>query len=108
MRRWALVLIALPPVALAIVRAAFLAMAFAGAHPFWQWQPLTLSEAAALRDSGEVARLLADGQDPNGVYSVREGFLNNGPASLTPVQAARANHRDEIVQLLIDGGARAD
>ena len=103
-----LVLMALPPVALAVVRAGFLVMAITGAHPFWTWQPLTLSEAAALRDSGEVARLLAEGKDPNGIYTVREGFLNSGPAALTPVQAARANHRDEIVQLLTDAGARAD
>jgi hypothetical protein len=83
-------------------------MAFAGAHPFWQWRPLTLSEAAAVRDAGEIGRLLELGNDPNARYPLRAGILYDEPSLLTPVQAARAAQRDEIVDLLVSAGARLE
>jgi hypothetical protein len=104
MRRWAPVALAAPAIVLCIVLVACLALATAGAHPFWQWQPLTLSEAAALRDAGEVARLLREGQDPNRAYPVRADLLSSRGAELTPMQAALAARRPEIVQLLVAAG----
>ena len=96
---------ALPAVLLAAATVAWLAMAAFGAHPFWPSESMTLSEAAALRDGGEVARLLAAGVDPNGRYSIRGGFLYSDPVMLTPVEAALAADRPEIVAILVHAGA---
>ena len=59
-RRMLLVAI-VPAAVLAVARVVFLVLAAWGLHPFWMWEPLNLAEAAALRDRGEVARLLAEG-----------------------------------------------
>jgi hypothetical protein len=95
-----------PPALLALTRIVFLVLAMWDLHPFWRWEPLNLAEAAALRDRGEVARLLAEGVDPNAVYPVRGGILRSHPTEMTPMAAATAARRDEIVQILLDGGAR--
>jgi hypothetical protein len=102
-----MLLIATAPAALlALTRVVFLVLAVWDVHPFWRWEPLNLAEAAALRDSGEVARLLAEGEDPNATYPIRRGFVRSVPMRMTPMAAALAARRDEIVQLLLDGGAR--
>ena len=102
-----LLLVAIAPAALlALTRVAFLVMAVWDVHPFWRWEPLNLSEAAALRDRGEVARLLAEGADPNATYRVRRGAVRSYAMEMTPMDAALAARRDEIVQLLLDGGAK--
>jgi hypothetical protein len=95
-----------PAAVLALLRVVFLVLAVWDVHPFWLWEPLNLAEAAALRDHGEVARLLDAGQDPNATYTVRGGFVRSNPTQMTPIEAARSARRDEIVQLLLDGGAR--
>lgn len=101
-----MMLIAMMPAALlALTRVVFLVLAMWGVHPFWLPQPLNLAEAAALRDSGEVARLLSEGSDPNATYSVRRGVVRDYRMEMTPMAAAMAARRDEIVQLLIAGGA---
>jgi hypothetical protein len=102
-----MMLVAMTPAALlALTRVGFLVLAVWGVHPFWLPEPLNLAEAAALRDSGEVARLLAEGKDPNATYRVRRGFVRDNAMDMTPIAAATAARRDEIVQLLIAGGAR--
>jgi hypothetical protein len=101
-----LLLVAAAPAALlALVRAAFLVLSLWDLHPFWLWEPLNLAEAAALRDRGEVARLLAEGQDPNAIYRVRRGMVERYPVEITPMAAALSARRDEIVELLLDAGA---
>jgi hypothetical protein len=95
----------IPPALLALTQVIFLILALWDVHPFWLREPLNLAEAAALRDRGEVARLLAEGQDPNATYRVRRGMLRDYQVQMTPMAAAVAARRDEIVQLLVDGGA---
>ena len=73
---------------------------------FWRGGPLTLAEAAALRDRGEVARLIEAGADPNGEYALRPGVLAVSRA--TPLEAAVLARRAEIVQLLMHEGAAMD
>jgi hypothetical protein len=102
-----MLLVAMVPAALlALARVLFLVLAVWDVHPFWMSEPLNLAEAAALRDRGEVARLLAEGEDPNATYRVRRGFVRDHAVEMTPMAAATAARRDEIVQLLLDGGAK--
>src|SRR4030095_16895895 len=108
MSRRLLLVAMLPAVLLTVARAAFLILAFWDLHPFWLWEELNLAEAAALRARGEVGRLLAEGQDPNATYRVRRGFVRDYAMQLTPVEAAGATRRDELVQILVEAGRRAD
>jgi len=105
MNRRLLLVAMIPAALLAVARVAFLVLALWDLHPFWLREELNLAEAAALRDRGEVARLLAEGQDPNATYRVRRGAVRDYAMQLTPVEAARATGRDEVVQILLDAGA---
>src|SRR6185436_3283180 len=104
--RRSLMLASLPVALLALARVVFLILSIWDIHPFWLWEPLNLAEAAALRDRGEVARLLAEGRDPNATYLVRRGMVRDYQVQMTPMAAAVAARRDEIVQILLDGGAK--
>lgn len=95
------------PVAAIAFCAATLATASAGHTPaFWSGGTLTLAEAAALRDQGEVARLIEAGADPDREYALRPDILATTRA--TPLEAAVAARRPEIVQLLMREGATMD
>lgn len=86
---------------------ALVAIVIAAAAPLsWKGGPLTLSEAAALRDAGEVVRQIASGADPNAAYPLRPGVL--AASTLTPLEAAVGARRPEIVQLLVLHGAKVD
>ena len=83
-----LLVAAAPAALLALTRVVFLVLAVWDVHPFWRWEPLNLAEAAALRDGGEVARLLAEGEDPNATYRVRRGVVSRLNA-FASIEAAR-------------------
>ena len=74
-----------------------------GAPPFWRGGSLTLSEAAALHDQGELVRLIAAGNSPNAVYALRPDVL--AVRALTPLEAAVGARRPEVVDLLMRHGA---
>jgi hypothetical protein len=105
MRRWQWVVISLPLAVFLAAHAGLLVASIAKRPVFWQREGVTLSEAAALKDGGEVARQLAAGADPNGVYHVRPGTVR-GRVWATPMQAARAAGRQEIVDMLRAAGGR--
>ena len=105
MSRRLLLVTLVPAAALAAARVVFLALSVWGLHPFWLVESLNLAEAAALRDRGEVARLVAEGANPNATYSVRSGIIGKSAVQITPIEAARSARRDEVVQLLLDVGA---
>jgi hypothetical protein len=92
--------------AVAVSAVVVVSAATGGTPPFWRGGPLTLSEAAALRDQGEVTRLILSGADPNAVYAMRPGVL--AASSLTPLEAAVGARRAEIVELLMVRGASVD
>jgi hypothetical protein len=98
---------AAPPVAATVFCAAVLCAALLGNAPrFWEGGTLTLAEAAALRDQGEVARLIEAGADPDREYALRPDILATTRA--TPLEAAVDARRPEIVQLLMHEGATVD
>lgn len=98
---------AVPALAAVVVSAAMVVAAATGAAPpFWRGGSLTLSEAAALRDGGELVRMIAAGSDPNAVYPLRPGVL--AVQSLTPMEAAVGARRAEMVDLLVLHGAQVD
>lgn len=77
----------------------------AGARPFWQVPELTLSEAVATRDAGEVTRLVErERVDPNRAWPVRGGLLGD-VTSATPLEAAVLTRREEMARLLLRLGA---
>ena len=96
----------------ACVLAAGLALALAlgafGHHPMWPHHPLNLSEAAAVRDEAEVVRLIGYGEDPNVRRDIRPGVLFNYAVRLTPLEAAVASRRAQMVERLLANGALMD
>jgi hypothetical protein len=108
MNRTVRVLVSAPVVLLAIAFALTLTLSVNGANPIWRTEPLNLAEAAALRDRGEVARLLAAGADARASRPVRGGFLYKDQTTLTPAEAAVLADRPEILQLLLDYGLVLD
>ena len=79
-----------------------------GIDPLWRVEPLTLSEAAALRDNGEVVRLIDAGEDPNKAGAVRAELLRNDALVVTPLEAAVGIDRPDIIEVLLDNGAVLD
>ena len=76
-----------------------------GAAPFWRDPNLTMSEAAALSNAGEIVRLITvQRQDPNRAWPVREGILG-AAQTLTPLEAAVAIRRAELIPVLLHYGA---
>jgi ankyrin repeat protein len=104
MTRWGSALLWLPLLAAVLIRVVLLSSSIAGHPVLWGGEPMTLSEAAAFRDAGEVARLLSMGLDPNADYHVRRGAVK-GRIEATPLEAARASGREDMVRLLLDNGA---
>jgi hypothetical protein len=80
-----------------------------GVHPFWPEPEVTLSEAAATRDAGELYRLLVyERRDPNRTWPVRAGMLADAEQQVMPLDVAVASGRPEIVRILLEHGARPD
>ena len=79
-----------------------------GADPLWAVEPVTLSEAAALRDNGEVVRLIESGGDVNARSAVRADVFSDDILEMTPLEAAVAGERADMVELLFDQGARPE
>jgi len=98
---------AAPALAAVAVSAAIVVMAvMSDAPPFWRGGSLTLSEAAALHDQGELVRLIASGHDPNAVYALRADVL--AVRALTPLESAVGARRPEMIELLLRHGAEVD
>lgn len=110
---WRHVLIGGPPLLLALGNAVLLILGVVDRDPYWRAVPVNLSEAVALTDAAEVSRRIAFGGDPRARYWIRPGLIPPsyalGPAArdgieLTPMEAAAAARRPEIVDLLFDAG----
>jgi hypothetical protein len=81
---------------------------FAGGG-LWPPAPISITEAAATKNTGEAARLISLGVDPNKPALVPEGLLPGGQsAMITPLEVAVAVRRTSMFQMLMDYGARVD
>jgi hypothetical protein len=93
--------------AVAVLTAGLLAAVF-DQHPMWPRQQLNLSEAAAVRDLGEIVRLIELSEDPDAPRDVRPGFLADQAVRATPLEAAIAVRDTEVVRVLLVNGAALD
>jgi hypothetical protein len=76
--------------------------------PVWPAAAVTLAEAAALGDSGEVLRLVWAGSDPAALYDVRAGIADTKAIRLTPLEAAVGMRRPDTVAVLRHAMGRID
>ncbi|HEV8396023.1 MAG TPA: hypothetical protein VGQ37_17205 [Vicinamibacterales bacterium] len=93
--------LAIPGMVVALGSAGLGLMTLAGVNPFWSEQPVNISEAAALRDSATVLRLIQRGEDLAPAHRVRAGVLFDRAVTLTPVEAAVAARRAEVVDAIL-------
>ena len=106
--KWPTLALAVPGCLMAAGFAAALLMAAVDRHPMWPHQQWNLSEAAAVRDTAEVARLIQFAEDPNVPRDIRAGLLSDHPVRLTPLEAAVAINDGNMVVLLLRSGAVLD
>ena len=98
--------VALPGIVVGVAFAVSGAAAlFRGRPLIWPPTEVTLSEAVALRDQGEVVRQIMTGIDPNNRYVVRRVFRDNEEVALTPLEAAVVTRELYMVDLVVDYGA---
>jgi hypothetical protein len=96
---------ALPPALLAAFTGVALLLGLGGRHPLWPISEPNIAEAAATRDAASVVLLLREGHDPDVARFVRPGVLARGAVRITPLEAALAEQRLEIVDILLRYGA---
>jgi hypothetical protein len=99
-------LVTTAPLLVTLAASTWIAVGWAiGASPFWRDPGLTMSEAAALSNAGEIVRLITvERRDPNRAWPVREGILG-AAQTLTPLEAAVAIRRAELFPVLLQYGA---
>lgn len=101
-RHWPALFAAAPGMALT----AWLSMALLGAGPVLDpVEPLTLPEAVAIGAPAEAIRLMRRGTDPNRPAAVRVSIFERNVGELTPLEAAAAARRADMLALLVDRGA---
>jgi hypothetical protein len=106
--------IAGPPLVLFAGTVVMLALAASGRHPLWRVEPVTIAEAAALKDAGTVRELVERGADASHPARVRAHIVERvvggrgGDVEWTAFEAAIAGRRGEIVAMLLALGARPD
>lgn len=102
----ALMLAPVAPLLFAFVGSLWVVLGWAaGASPFWPDPALTLSEAAATGNAGEVVRLITiEDHDPNRAWPVRDGILGP-PKTVTPLEAAVTLQRSDLFDVLLRHGA---
>ena len=99
---------ALPALAVGLQSLAAAAGSVVGANPDWAAAPVTITEAAAMRDQATVVRMMDHGVDAHGRYELRKDLVFNEPATMTPFEAAIATERTEVASLMLWNGYRID
>jgi hypothetical protein len=84
------------------------ALGLAGLHPLWRAEPLNMSEAAAYRDAARVLELIRAGEDPDARRPVHRGPVFSRDVMLTPLEAAVAAGRAEVVEVWLSARPSLD
>jgi hypothetical protein len=110
MRRWITIAmslaLAVPPVAVLTAFAASGAAALTTGQPlFWPAQPVTLTEAIGMHDTGEIVRQIALGANPNIRYDTWDILKRYQHVSVTPLEAAVATREQYLFETIIAHGA---
>ena len=97
--------VALPGIVVAMLFGVSGAASLVTGRPL-MWPPpdLTLSEAVALRDRGEVVRQIMFGADPNRRYPTHDVFRDGEEVALTPLEAAVITREPYMVGLVLQYG----
>jgi len=103
-----LALVALPGTAAAVLALAAFVLGLAGLHPLWRAESLNMSEAAEYRDAATVLELIRSGQDPDARHPVRRGPVFSKDAMVTPLEAAVAAGRAEVVEVWLSAHPNLD
>ncbi len=90
-----------PGVVLTIISLAFVGTGLAGRNPLFRSPVVNMSEAAALRDRATVASLIEHGDDPYEARPIAAGRFFRWAVTLTPLEAAIAANRPEVIDLLL-------
>jgi hypothetical protein len=98
---------AAPGVVLALLHLVWAGGSVVGAG-LWPADEVTLPEAVATRNYGEVARLIGSGANPNRDDTVRAELLDTDTGRLTPIEAAVSIHDPTMVRLLLASGTLPD
>jgi hypothetical protein len=101
-------LVALPGTAAAALALTAFALGLAGLHPLWRAEPLNMSEAAAYRDGATVLELIRAGEDPDARRPVHQGAVFSRDLMLTPLEAAVAAGRAEVVEVWLSAHPTLD
>jgi len=98
--------VALAPCLVALTFAASGVAALLGDRPLvWRARPVTLSEAIANRDQGEVVRQVGTGVSLDGRYYVYDVIKRGRHTPATPLEAAIATREDYMFELGLAYGA---
>ncbi|MSO82609.1 MAG: hypothetical protein EXQ53_04865 [Acidobacteria bacterium] len=108
MVKWNAIALAAPGSLLTAGLGVALVLAAFGRHPMWPYEPVNLSEAAAVRDEAEIVRLVERGEDPDAARNVRAGLLLDVAVRVTPLEAAVASKDPQIVRVVLANGAAVD
>ncbi len=102
--------LALPGIVVALVFGVSGAASLVTGTPLvWPPPDLTLSEAVALRDRGEIVRQMMAGADPNRRYPTYGVFREGEEVALTPLEAAVITREPAMVSLVLGyGGVLTD
>jgi hypothetical protein len=110
MRRWITIAmslaLAVPPVAVLTAFAASGAAALTTGQPLFRpAQPVTLTEAIGMHDTGEIVRQIALGANPNIRYDTWDILKRYQHVSVTPLEAAVATREQYLFETIIAHGA---
>src|SRR5688572_24839644 len=83
-------------------------MLVTGRPLLWPPPDVTLSEAVALRDQGEMVRQILNGADPNARYDVADVIRPGQRDGLTPLEAAVSTRERYMVEVVVGYGGRVD